>query len=131
MTDAPDTEESYVETQVRDSRRAQCEAMVAGDADLLGEQLADGFTLTHMTGYVQSRGEWLAQVASGEMTYHSMRDVTVSVEDADTNEPVLTADTRTDATIWGSRGTWPLRLEVHFARHDHTWKATRSVASTW
>jgi hypothetical protein len=105
--------------------------MIAGDAEALAEELAAGFTLTHMTGYTQSRHEWLQQVASGEMTYHSMEDVAVSVEGADTDEPVLRTRTRTDATIWGGRGEWPLQLEIHFAQDASRWVAARTVASTW
>ncbi|MCF4119917.1 nuclear transport factor 2 family protein [Antribacter sp. KLBMP9083] len=52
---------------LRASYAAQCRAMVAGDADALGRLLADGFTLTHMTGTVQSKEQWLADVRSGEM----------------------------------------------------------------
>jgi hypothetical protein len=119
-----------VEAAVRDSYAAQRGAMVAGDAAALGEQLADGFTLTHMTGYVQSRREWLAQVDAGEMTYHSMEDVAFGV-DGDADEPVLTVRTIMDATIWGRRGVWPLRLEIHFGLAGDRWVATRTVASTW
>lgn len=109
---------------------AQRDAMVAGDADALGVLLADGFTLTHMTGYVQEREDWLADVRTGRMAYHSMNDVsvTVSVEDGC---PVLDSRTRTDATIWGGRGTWRLRLVIRFERADDTWIATSTVASTW
>src|SRR4051794_40566463 len=89
-----------VKAAVRAGYEAQRDAMVAGDAEALGEQLAQGFTLTHMTGYLQTRQEWLAQVASGEMTYHSIDDVAVDVSDADSAEPVLTVRSRTDATIW-------------------------------
>ena len=52
----------------------QRRAMVAGDAEALGELLAGDFTLVHMTGYRQPRAEWLADVRSGAMTYHSMED---------------------------------------------------------
>src|SRR5687768_4413312 len=107
-----------VEAAVRANYQAQRDAMVAGDVEALADQLAADFTLTHMTGYVQSRHEWLAQVDSGEMTYHAVTDVTVSVEETDTGEPVLTARTRTDATIWGGRGVWPLQLEIHFVQDD-------------
>ncbi len=124
-------ETETVEAAVRASYEAQRDAMVAGDADVLAEQLADSFTLTHMTSYVQSRHEWLEQVASGAMTYHSMDDVALSVEDADTAEPVLTVRTRTDATIWGARSLWPLLLEIHFVHDGGAWMAARTVASTW
>jgi hypothetical protein len=116
---------------VRASYQAQRVAMVVGDAEALADELADGFTLTHMTGYVQSRTEWLAQVDSGEMTYHAMADVDLSVADIDTDEPVLIARTRTDATIWGGRGVWPLELEIHFVNDGSRWAAARTVASTW
>jgi hypothetical protein len=125
------SEANTVEAAVRAGYEAQREAMVTADAEALGRQLDDGFTLTHMTGYVQSRREWLEQVSSGEMTYQAMSDVAVSVDGPDTDEPVLTVRTRTDATIWGGRGVWPLQLEIHFVHRGGRWVAARTVASTW
>lgn len=130
-SDHGDVRAGGVEAAVRASYQAQHEAMVTGDVDALADQLADGFTLTHMTGYVQSRREWLEQVASGAMTYHSITDVALSLDHVDTAEPVLTVRTRTDATIWGSRGTWPLQLRIHFVHDGTRWMAARTVASTW
>jgi len=127
----PNTGPDAVESAVRSSYLAQRSAMVAGDAEALGEQLAAGFTLTHMTGYVQSRRQWLAHVDSGEMTYHSMKDVASTVGDVDTDEPLLTVRTHTDATIWGSRGVWPLQLEIRFVLAGDRWVAAHTVASTW
>jgi hypothetical protein len=37
--------------------------------------LAEEFTLTHMTGYVQSKSEWLDAIDTGEMQYHRMETV--------------------------------------------------------
>jgi ketosteroid isomerase-like protein len=108
----------------------QRRAMVAGDADALGALLADDFTLVHMTGYRQPRAEWLADVRSGAMTYHSMEDVDVSV-DVSGDAPVATARTRTAATIWGASGTWPLQLRISFAHEGTAWVATGTVATTW
>jgi ketosteroid isomerase-like protein len=91
------------DTDVRDAVLAgyadQRRAMVAGDAEALGELLAGDFTLVHMTGYRQPRAEWLADVRSGAMTYHSMEDVDVSVE-VSGDVPVVTASptTRTEGT---------------------------------
>src|SRR4051812_36203151 len=104
--------------------------MVAGDADALGALLAEEFTLVHMTGYRQPKDQWLADVRSGAMTYHSMADIDVSV-DASSGSPVLTARTRTEATIWGAHGTWPLQLRIAFTRADGAWIAAGTVASTW
>ena len=119
-----------VAATVRANYAAQRDAMVAGDADALGAQLADGFTLTHMTGYRQAGAEWLADVRSGEMAYHAVEDVEVLV-DVDGGTPVLTARTRTEATIWGGHGTWPLQLRIRFTRNDGFWLAADTVASIW
>jgi hypothetical protein len=108
----------------------QRRAMVAGDADSLGALLATDFTLVHMTGYRQAKGEWLADVRSGAMTYSSVEDVEVSV-DVYEGAPVITARTRTAATIWGASGTWPLRLRITFTHDGTAWVAASTVASTW
>jgi uncharacterized protein DUF4440 len=109
---------------------AQRQAMVDGDADALGALLAEDFTLTHMTGYRQPKAEWLADVRSGAMTYSAVTDVEVSV-DVSGEAPVLTARTRTEATIWGAHGTWPLQLRIRFAFDGTGWRASDTVASTW
>jgi hypothetical protein len=114
------------EIGVRAAYDAQREAMVAGDAEALGALLADGFRLTHMTGHVQSREEWLADLESGSMTYHAIEDVEVTVSSS-----VLTVRSRTEATIWGGHGTWPLRLRIRFVAVDGDWLAAETVASTW
>ncbi len=115
-----------VAAAVFDNYEAQRQAMVAGDADALGDLLAGDFTLVHMTGYRQPKAESLADVRSGAMSYHAMTDVDVSGD-----APVVTARTRTAATIWGSAGTWPLQLRITFTRDGAAWVAAGTVASTW
>lgn len=108
----------------------ECAAMVAADVDTLGALLSDDFTLTHMTGYMQSRGEWLDEVKTGQMTYHAMENVDVKVEQGG-DGVVLTARTVTEATIWAGHGTWRLELRTEVEETASGWMATRTVASTW
>jgi len=119
---------------VRSFFGAQREAMLRGDADALGGLLAETFTLTHMTGYVQSKAAWLADVASGAMRYHDMRDVELTVGRGD-DTAIVTARTVTEATIWGAHGTWRLQLRTLLERTDvgrtEGWTAAHTVASTW
>lgn len=42
-----------------------CEAMVAGDVAELDGILSEDFTLTHMTGHVQSRATWRLTLRNG------------------------------------------------------------------
>lgn len=51
--------------------RAENRAMVERDQATLERILAETMTLTHMTGYVQSRQEWIAQIMDGQMKYYS------------------------------------------------------------
>jgi len=115
---------------VRALHDALCEAMVAGDVAELAGILTDEFTLTHMTGYVQSRSEWLDAIETGQMQYHRMETVEATIS-ADPAVPVLTARTLTDATIWGSRSTWRLTLRSWFEPHGGDWVVARTVASAW
>jgi ketosteroid isomerase-like protein len=115
---------------IRANYDAQCRAMVAGDADALGALLSDDFALVHITGYRQSKEEWLADVRSGAMAYHAMEDVDVSVN-VSGDAPVVTARTRTAATIWGASATWPLQLRITFSHEGTAWVAAGTVACTW
>lgn len=110
-------------------RRLQ-KLMVAGDTDALRAWLADDFTLTHMTGYVQSKGEWLRETDAGQFDYHAIdnRDVDVAV-DGDT--ATVEARTVTDATVYGSRADWRLALALTCRRESGSWRPVRVVASTW
>ncbi|PPL17969.1 hypothetical protein GY24_10945 [Microterricola pindariensis] len=104
--------------------------MVLGDTNALDDLLDEGFTLTHMTGYVQSKAEWLADIDADRMHY----DVVDTVETLVTFEhetPVLTARSLTEATIWGAHSSWRLQLRIYFVIRDGRWLGARSIASTW
>jgi hypothetical protein len=115
---------------LRSNFTAQCEAMVLGDVDELGALLTDDFTLLHMTGYLQPRAEWLHDITTQRMQYHHI-DVVALRATAKGPDLMLTARTITEATIWGSHGTWRLQLQQTFRKQDDDWLASRSVASTW
>lgn len=108
----------------------ECRAMVDGNVAVLGSLLAEDFALTHMTGYRQPREEWLHDVETGRMRYHSMVDARVDAR-VDGDVALLDARTRTEATIWGGHGVWRLRLRTRFERTPDGWIAQETVASTW
>lgn len=112
------------------AHRALYRGMLERDTAQLSNLLADDYTLTHMTGYVQPKAEWLAQIDSGQMRYHSARPHSVAV-DIDGDTAVLVGRDLVDATIWGSRGTWYLQLTTTYERHDDAWIAVRTVATTF
>lgn len=54
-----------------------CDAMVSGDTKAIDALLTDDCVLTHMTGYPQPKIEWLGDIATGAMRYHSHEVVSV------------------------------------------------------
>jgi Domain of unknown function (DUF4440) len=88
---------------------SQREAMLGADVGHLEELLADRFTLTHITGYVQTKRKWLDDIKTGQMRYHSIDDLELAV---DLSVPMVTVRTLADATIWGSRAVWRLQLRI-------------------
>ena len=110
--------------------QGQLDAMSRGDSAALDDLLGPGFTLTHITGYVQPKAEWLAEMRAGQFRYHRIdpRSITVT----------LAGDTATlvgrfvvDAPVYGSRSLWRLQLAQTYTRLAGHWTATASVATTW
>lgn len=106
------------------------QAIQAGDTDRLRQLVDGGFTLTHITGYVQPGQEWLTQMRQGQFVYHR---ITVSALGVNVAGDAATAEARTltDARVYGSRNEWPLHLALDYALRDGRWIAGRAVASLW
>ena len=122
--------ESRADAEVVEAYRGHLRAMTDGDTDALDELLDEDFTLTHMTGYVQPKHEWLAQIRDGRFDYHDIAEKSVQVAvHGDTAH--LVGRTVTDATVYGTRAPWHLRLALDYARIEGEWMALRSVAGNW
>ncbi|WP_406223803.1 nuclear transport factor 2 family protein [Streptomyces canus] len=110
--------------------RAYLQAMLDGDTHALDNLLADGCTLTHVTGYVQPKDEWLSQMHAGQFLYHGIEEKLVTVEvEGDTAR--VSGRFITDATVYGTRANWRLQMTMDYAREGDTWSVVRSAATTW
>ncbi|MEU0213012.1 nuclear transport factor 2 family protein [Streptomyces canus] len=96
----------------------------------LDNLLADGCTLTHITGYVQPSGEWLSQMRAGRFLYHGIEEKRVTVE-VEGNTAHVSGRFITDATVYGTRANWRLQMTMGYAREDDMWSVVRSAAATW
>ncbi|MEU5598431.1 nuclear transport factor 2 family protein [Streptomyces sp. NPDC020298] len=112
------------------AHHAYLDAMVEADTPSLDDLLDDGFTLTHMTGYVQPKAEWLAEMKAGQFVYHSIDEVDTAL-DLDGGTARLTVRTMTDAKVYGSRANWRLLLTTDYGHRGDTWIPLRTVATTW
>ena len=123
------TRKDDVTAAVLAAYRNQNRWMVEGRTDRLDQLLGDGYTAIHLSGYQQSKAEWLAQIDSGRMTYDAVKVESVVVEMRG-ETAVLTAHARVTATIYGTHSTWSLTSVTRYARRNGTWKPVHSRATT-
>ncbi len=85
-----------------------CDAIAKGDAAALESVLAEDMRLTHITGMVQSRDEFLAAMKDGTPRCHGIS--AASVECAyDSRTAEATLHSLADASMFGARdmpGDW-------------------------
>ena len=98
-------------------------AMVDARVDRLDRLLDAGFTLGHITGYIQPKNEWFGVVRSGEFNYHQI-DVdgaALSVRISG-NTAVVEGKGIFNATISGMHSPWRLKFSMALNRHGDSWK---------
>ncbi|ASK26569.1 nuclear transport factor 2 family protein [Neisseria chenwenguii] len=100
------------------------QAMVEADTAMLSALLTDDFTLTHITGYVQPKQEWLDDIQHGRMCYFHIEEVRVQ-----TLENQVIGRAKTTANIWGAKGTWALQLALDVVEINQAWQVRKAVAT--
>ncbi|TXN28898.1 nuclear transport factor 2 family protein [Lacisediminihabitans profunda] len=125
-----DQREQQAIKAIRAANTAVNTAMVEARIDKLKQLLADDFVLAHITGYEQPKAEWLEEIRTGQMAYHDIRERSVDVQ-VDGSRALLVARNHVNATIWGSKALWPLRMTTTLAEIDGVWKPTHSRATTF
>jgi hypothetical protein len=103
--------------------RAYHAAMVEAQVDRLRQLLDSGFTLGHITGYVQPKNEWFGLIRSGEFDYHQIDvdQATLTVR-ASGNTALVEGKGIFDATISGMHAPWRLKFSVAFNRCGAAWR---------
>jgi hypothetical protein len=99
--------------------QAMQQAMVDADHDAMRDIVEEGTTFTHMSGYTQTKDEFIAEVG-GPLTYfHSdVRDVDIVV---DGDWATLTGTVALTARAYSSEGTFPLKVRQMLHRVDGRW----------
>lgn len=106
------------------------ELMISRNTAELNKIVAEDFTLTHITGYVQPKEEWFEEINAESMKYYSAEEVEYSVEVKE-NKATFVQKNRLDARIWGSRNVWRLQQTMSLEKRNGKWFILKSVAKTW
>lgn len=120
------------EEQIVQLYRAENEAMVKKDISRLDMILGDRMTLTHMTGYVQPKLEWIDQIQNEEMQYLESKEEAIKDIRVEGNLGQLTGQNLVTAKIWGgSKNVWPLQMKMYFEKNNGRWVISKQVANTY
>ncbi|MCS8570804.1 nuclear transport factor 2 family protein [Pediococcus pentosaceus] len=120
------------EEQIVQLYRAENEAMVKKDISRLDMILGGRMTLTHMTGYVQPKLEWIDQIQNEEMQYLESKEEAIKDIRVEGNLGQLTGQNLVIAKIWGgSKNVWPLQMKMYFEKNNGRWVISKQVASTY
>lgn len=104
--------------------------MITRDIEGLDSILDNDFTLTHITGYVQPKREWLAEISTEKMRYYASEEIELSISVTE-DDAVCRFRQLIDAKIWGTRSQWPLQQTINLHRRNGSWTIGRSVARTF
>ena len=104
--------------------------MIERNTTDLSSILDKDFTLTHITGYVQSRKEWFSEIETEGMKYYTAKKIKHEVKISG-NNAVSTVQHLLDARIWGSRNTWRLQQKMKLEKRNDHWIVVSSIASTF
>ncbi|MGG4201812.1 nuclear transport factor 2 family protein [Peribacillus frigoritolerans] len=105
------------------------DAMINKDIETLNTILSDDYASVHMTGYRQSKQEWLEQIENEEMKYFKTipQKTKITIHG---NKAVLICDTKIDARIYGFRNTWSMKTEMHFDKYGDNWYPVNAIATS-
>lgn len=92
--------------------------------------LDKNFTLTHITGYVQSKEEWFSEIQTERMKYYSYKEVK-TVVNIDGDRAIFIGQNLLDARIWGTRNKWRLEQTMQLKKRNGRWIILKSVAATF
>lgn len=118
------------EDQILEANRSLMQALIERDVEALSDVLAPDFVAVHITGATQDRADWIEEIEIGRMVYHRVDEESANAS-IDGDVATLVTRARVTATIWGSRGTWPLQSTTTHTRRGDRWIATRSSATTY
>ena len=92
------------------------------DTETLREIVSEDMTFTHMSGMVQSREEYFADIADGNLNYFTI-GIDKPVIKVDGDSASITFTSVLNANAYGARGTFRMKGTHHYKKRDGEWIA--------
>ena len=108
-----------------------CEASQNKDKNKLNELLARDYTLTHMTGMIQTKEQYINSVMSEELKYYDSIHESIEIKIKD-NSATIIDKTKILASPFGMpKSWWTLKQTITLKKVEGKWLITSSIASTY
>ena len=109
-------EEEIVLNRYKEMQTAMCDK----DEATLNDVIKEGTTFTHMSGMVQTKEEYIADIIAGRLDYQSytIDNPIITIEN---NRAILKARVSLTANAYGAQGTYPFNVTAYFERIDGKW----------
>jgi len=112
--------------EVLEKFKAFQQAMIDKDAEKLNELMDDDYTLTHMSGKVQTKQEYIDDIINGVLNYYHSTIIEPEINILDEKHARFDSDVELDAKVYGIKGTWTLNTCIFLKRIDDGW-----IMSKW
>ena len=97
-----------------------CQAMTDADIDAMREMVSEDKVFTHMSGKQQTREEYFADVAKGNLTYYSIGIENPAI-DVGGSHARITYTSVLNADAYGARGTFRMSGTHAYEKRDGRW----------
>lgn len=102
-----------------------CQAMTDADIDTMRKLVSEEKTYTHMSGRTQTREEYFADIADGNLRYFTIgMDSPKAIVSGDTAS--ITYTSVLNANAYGSRGTYRMKGTHYYEKHGGEWIAVNA-----
>ena len=102
------------------------QAMIDKDAKILNSIMSEDYTLTHMSGKIQTKQEYIEDIVNGVLNYYHSTIIEPSIVILEEKYAKLNADVELDAKVYGIKGTWTLHTEILMEKIENRW-----ILSKW
>ena len=100
-----------------------CQAMTDADVDTMREMVPEDVTFTHMSGETQTRDEYFADIANGNLQYFVI-GIENPIVTADSNNASIDFTSVLNANAYGAKGTYRMDGVHNWTKVNGNWQMT-------
>ena len=120
------TEFDSIQMEVLNKFKEFQQAMIDKDAKTLNSIMSEDYTLTHMSGKIQTKQEYIKDIIDGVLNYYHSTIINPNIVILEDKYAKLNADVELDAKVYGIKGTWTLNTEILMEKIENIW-----ILSKW